>query len=550
MKLFVFESGNLQTNSSVEALPNQDFIEVDICKETFEEITSKIKTLQKKFVLVSCSGEIYTNELKLNRLIRWAKKNDVVLQVKDVPLCYLQDFPWLSYDLKLKLLFEEGLIKLKNPERIIKKKFLACDSCAVRSFCPGADLRFENQVYPIFKPKDEILIKAKRGFGLKEKVAVFGKFKDYNDFESILKAVKKGFDSFGGVEKLVPKGSKVLIKPNLAEPLPPEKVATTHPVVIKAIVRVLKQVTNEIYISDLAAGTNYQAFDRLMTVTGMKDVALSENVKIVDMSKDGYTVKRIPNYYLVEKTDFLSFLDKVDLIINVPKMKTHGLTFFTCCVKSCFGLIHPDERKYIHSFVDRFNFAKGVVDVYSRLKDKFALHVVDGIIGMEGDEGPSYGDPVNVGLLFFGKDGVAVDTVVSKVMGYEPEHLPTVKFATEKYLGEGYTDNIQIVGDFKDVVEIIHPNFKKHSLFNLLNPIKNEAEFGKAYIYKVSIDQHKCTLCKTCFNSCPVGAIVFDEIGKRLKVIEDKCIHCYTCHEVCPYGAIKLTKSPNFQKNI
>ena len=541
MEIFVFEDEDIISSGDIKVIPKGNFIEVDLAKQSFDNIIAIIRNSKKKYVLVSCSNDIYNTELKMHKLILWALKKNLILQIKDVPLCYLQDFPWLSYDLKLKFLNEEGLVK----GFVEKNKSVACEKCALKQFCPGVESRFKNQVFAVFKSKDEVLLKAKRGFGIKEKVAVLGKFKDYQDFSSILNAITKGLDEFGGVEKLIPKGAKVLIKPNLAELLPPEKAATTHPTIIQAVVRMVKEVTDKIYISDLAAGTNYQNFEKLITITGIKDVAVAENVKVVDMSKDGFVVKKIKNYFWLEKTDYLSFLDDVEVIINVPKMKTHGLTFFTCCVKSCLGLIHPEERKYIHSKEDRFDFAKGVVDVYSRIKDKIVLHVVDGVMAMEGDEGPSYGDPVNTGLIVIGQDGVAVDAVISKVMGYVPEHLPTLKYAAQKYLGEAFLENTQIVGDFKDANEITHKGFKKHSLFSYLNRFKNEKDFGRAYIYRVSIDQTKCNLCKTCYNSCPAGSIVFDDSG-RLAVAEDKCIHCYTCHEVCPSGAIKLTKAPNF----
>jgi len=541
MSLFVFDDVSVK-DKSIEQIPLQDCLTFDISNQSYEEIISSINDSNVKCVVLSCSGDIYKNELTLFKLLKFLSEQKIVVQVKDIPLCYLQDYPWFSYDLKLKLLSDEGLIEGVKQ----KQFFIDCEKCTLKSFCPGAEQRFSNQVYRVFKPAEEVLLKAKKGFGIKEKVAVFGKFNDYSDLDALVESVKKGFEYFGGVEKLIPKGAKVLIKPNLAERLTPDKAATTHPKIIQAIVRAIKNVAGEIFISDLAAGTNYQAFDELMTKTGMKDVALEENVKIIDMSRFGYVVKKIKNYFWLEKTDFLSFLDQVDVVINVPKMKTHGITFFTCCVKSSFGVIHPEERKYIHAKEDRFEFAKGVVDVYSVFKDKIALHVVDGIIGMEGDEGPSYGDPVNTGLILIGKDGVAVDAVVSKVMGYEPKHIPTIKFAIQKYLGEGDLENIKIVGDFKEVQQIIYPGFKKNSLFNFLNTFKNEKDFGKAYIYKVSIDSSKCNLCMTCYNSCPVGAIVFDKSEKKLRVVEDKCIHCYTCHEVCPHGAIKLNKAPNF----
>lgn len=548
---FVFLDGmnylkiNENSDSKIIFIDETSYAKIDLDEiDSFDKIDSVLKKIngeKKDYVLISNrSNEIYNKEKYLIRFIESLLNQGFSVNVKDVPLCYLQEYPELSYELKLKLLSEEGII---TGFKETGSFFEDCDYCNLKSVCPGYSKKYENQVFAVFKNKDSIIRSVKHSLNINTKVAVLGKFKDYSDLDLITKKIKSGFDFFGGLEKVIPRDSKILIKPNLAEPFTPDKAATTHPQVIKAIVRVLKERTNKIFISDLSAGTNYKKHEELMEITGMKKIAEEENVKIVNLSLGDFPEKKIKNYYWVEKTNVVDFLDEIDFIINVPKLKTHGITFFTGCIKAVFGLIHPEERKYIHSIEDKVKFAQGIIDVYSIIKDKIAMNIMDGIIGMEGDEGPSYGDPKLVGLIILGKDGVAVDSVSSKLIGYDALNLPIIKYADLKSIGIGNLEEIEIVGDFKDFDEFYVLDFKKNSLFDYLNTKKKEQGYGKLFVYEAYIDQDKCKKCYTCFESCPVGAIY--KSNDSVYIDQEKCIHCYTCQEVCPHGSVSLKKVNN-----
>ncbi|MFH0875082.1 MAG: DUF362 domain-containing protein [archaeon] len=350
--------------------------------------------------------------------------------------------------------------------------------------------------------------------------------KSYSDVKS---AVKKALDAIGGLEKFVKSNYKVLLKPNICDPLLPEKCATTHPFFVKAVIELVKEITPNIAVGEQAASCESGNTLKAAKISGILAVCKSTGVNFLNLQEEGFTPKKIPNHYVLEKTDFCKAIFEYDLIINLPKFKTHQLTLITGAIKNTFGLIHPDERHYLHkNFTKIDDFSKGIVDVYSFVLP--GLTIMDAVNCMEGNEGPSYGKPVLVGCVIAGIDGVAVDSVAAKITGFNPENIPIIKYAAEKGIGIRDASAIQIAGDGISTV-----NFEKTSKY--CDKKSKLAPF-------IGV---RCKKCGACYKNCPAKAI--ESIEGKYVISKDKCIKCYCCMEVCVHEAVELRKSTITQNN-
>ena len=526
--------------------PNADFVvykgeyallylDDDISFDSLKEKLRKVdfsKLREKKTFIFHRGDKIFRTEKYLTYLMIFLAKAGIEFQAVGIPSCYLQDRLSSSYEIK-------AFMKENETEFENYFYFEDCKACRLRCACPGALQKYADQVFPVFSDKRKALSSISQEIKAKPKV-ILSKIEDY-DAALIEKHIVESFEKLGLLRQIGSE-TKILIKPNLAEPFSPEKAATTHPAIVESIIMLLIKKCNpeNIFLADVSAGTNYKESEKAYSNTGMQKIADHYGIKIIQSKDMQFLYKQCTNSYWLDGTDYLTIINDVDFIINVPKFKTHGISFFTGAVKNIFGTIHPEERKFIHAREDKEEFCKGLVDCFSGIAHKVAVNVIDAIIGMEGDEGPSYGNPKKIGALIISRDPVAADATACRLVGYNPEAMPTIKLGKEKLLGEFEEKEIDIS---KDVSSMQVKDFKKNSLFDFINKHKKEKGFGKTFLYNVKITE-KCVKCGSCFHSCPVKAIDIDENGKYY-INQHNCIRCYTCHECCPNHAIELIKIKN-----
>jgi ferredoxin len=219
-------------------------------------------------------------------------------------------------------------------------------------------------------------------------------------------------------------------------------------------------------------------------------------------------------------------------IINLPKMKTHGLTMYTGAIKNLFGTICGADKTRIHALGASIGgFSQCLVDLFSFLKPKIKLTIMDAIIAMEG-RGPGVaGKPVEMNLILASADVVALDAVAFRLMGHNPKKVPAIKLAAEQGLGQIKQEEIEIVG------EKIAKHKKKFKLpFSAAIARIPFARFSKIIL---SVPKYRggCTNCQTCVKACPksVITIVKNKKGEPEPQIDySGCISCFTCSEVCP----------------
>jgi len=332
----------------------------------------------------------------------------------------------------------------------------------------------------------------------------------------------------GGIESIVQKGDRVLLKPNMLSAKLPEMGVTTHPLILEALIVQVQDAGGEVWIGDSPSGV-WKGIQRYWKNTGYEDLANRTGARLVSFEADG-TVEREVNgrIYHLAKTVF-----DADVVINVPKLKTHGLTFYTGAIKNLYGTLPGFQKtKYHKEFPNPVEFSQVILDIYTCVRP--TLTIMDAVIAMEGN-GPATGDLRKVGLLLGSTDGVALDAVANRIMGFKNAEVPTTRFAGERGVGENDIEKIQIRGVPVRDVMVDDFNLPSTHLANYV-PKFLVNWVGRFVWVRPTVDKDKCTGCAVCAKSCPVNAI---EMQNGIPVTDyEKCINCLCCNESCPEGAV------------
>jgi len=356
------------------------------------------------------------------------------------------------------------------------------------------------------------------------------KCRDYQP-SLVLEATRKAIDLIGGISGFIRPKSRVLVKPNLLLAKEPESGIDTHPEVVRAVVKILKEINCTLYLGDSPSvfGNQIENVDEVYRRSGVKKICEEEGIELVKFDKKRWR----------GKFPLTAWLDNCDYVVSIPKFKTHDLTILTGAIKNLFGLVSGTYKTELHkNYFERNDFAKILVDIYQEAKP--ALTVVDGIIAMEGD-GPATGGKLrHLGLLLAGSDCVALDAIMALIMGLEPFDILSTKEASARGLGVAQVKSISILGEkLEDLMggPFILPSTSMKK--NLPRPIMEIAK--KLIKYYPYVKQDKCIQCMACIKACPNKIISLKK--NRIVIDYRKCISCFCCQEVCPEAAIKVKKS-------
>ncbi|KLU65305.1 pyuvate ferredoxin oxidoreductase subunit delta [Desulfosporosinus acididurans] len=340
-----------------------------------------------------------------------------------------------------------------------------------------------------------------------------------SSYENCHEAVERIFRQF----PLDLKGKRVVIKPNVLRSATPEEGITTHPAVLKAVINeVVKQRP-----ASLIVGDNPGVFSYGMNEKAFEDTGLMEAAGIYYRNLGAETVSMEMNSPYIEHALISRAILDADVYISIPKFKTHGLTGLSCAIKNNFGLLAGALKAETHKRAGNpLNFAEALVEVFAlKIPD---LVIVDGVLAMEGN-GPASKDLVNLGKIIAGVDPVAVDTVVAHMMGF-PDLPRTIELAAAKGYGISELSRIHIDGN----LEVI-PGFKLPQTDQRGQTSVNTMDSITAV--RPLVDKELCSLCGTCIEHCPNGALTMDEYPI---VSPELCITCFCCQELCPQKAIEL----------
>ena len=363
------------------------------------------------------------------------------------------------------------------------------------------------------------------------------------DEEKIYSLLKQGLDLLGGVEALIPKEAKILLKPNLLKKAEVEKAVITHPVVVGAFARILRENGYEHIV--LADSCGHGTTQAVIRGTGMDTYLEKYHIPAIDYSegvKTAYPQGIQAKEFILPK----ELLDQ-DCVISLSKMKTHALERITGAVKNSYGFVYGFHKAKGHTqYPSADSFARMLIDLNKCVAPK--LYVMDGIVAMEGN-GPGSGDPVPMNVMLMSTDPVALDSVFSYLIYLKPEMVPTNYHGEKMGLGTWKEEKITLMtpdGEISmaDAVKRYgNPDFNVDRTEVRKNIWTRMAGALKIFQKKPYIETDKCVRCGICVQSCPVpGKAVDFRKGKDKPPVYDyrKCIRCFCCQEMCPKKAIKV----------
>jgi len=335
-------------------------------------------------------------------------------------------------------------------------------------------------------------------------------------------------------------GKRVALKPNLITGVSPESGIVTDPAFFEAAVKLVKKYKGTPVLLESPA---FMPLDRVLKKTGYDEVVEREGLEIAD-TRDVVDIEN-PNarkfrYFTVAK----GFME-ADYILNLPKLKTHGLTYYTGAVKNLFGLIHGLSKSKWHIKAPSADqFVIFLIDFYEALmlhkKNQF-IHIVDGIRGLEGEGPGTSGRAKIANVVIAGTDGAAVDSVSVRTVSLDYKRLRTSMEAQDRGLGCYDMESVQILGEsLESFTAVFDPPVTKSGM--------TRWPFNSRFVKNLLVEKpvphgDKCTLCYQCKKICPAGAIDKKHGDKKIPSYDyDKCIRCYCCMEVCPEAAISLRK--------
>ncbi len=341
----------------------------------------------------------------------------------------------------------------------------------------------------------------------------------------------------------------VLLKPNILMGKPAERAVNTHPEVVRAVIQWVKKFNpSKIYVCDSAGGQKPGITETAMKESGILDICEEEGAICVPFEKTEREIYKVKDALELKEISSSRLIREADLIINIPKIKTHWQCTLTCCIKNMFGTVLLANKAKTHAqaaVLDRF--CSALADIYSVSKPQ--LTVIDGYYCQEG-QGPSSGDVVKLDIILAGYDGVALDSAVCKIIGFDPSEVLYLEKAEKKKLGTTDLNNVEFLGE---PIESVFRQFKRPKLKPISMPLPRWlADYIGKTIFKASVkfNSEKCKLCSTCWTNCPVNAINPPKELKKGNIPKwdkKKCITCFCCVELCPHEAVKFKL--NYVKN-
>jgi uncharacterized protein (DUF362 family) len=280
-------------------------------------------------------------------------------------------------------------------------------------------------------------------------------------------AIERQFELLGGLEKFVKAGDSVLIKPNLIAPRSPRHATQTDPAVILETARLLKDFGAKPFVGDSPAWGN---------VFGcIKALRLTKPLRELDVPVR--QLNRPKKFRVGEKkagANISTVALDADVIINLPKFKSHQQLVATFAVKNMFGCVSGKQKAYWHFAQGKTTeqFCEFLIEIYKFLEP--ALTIIDGVIAMDGP-GPIMGRARPLGWIVGGTDPLACEAICCRLVNIKPEELPIIKAARQMNFGCSEPDKIKILGD--DFSNRVCTDFKIPKLipvrFSLLHVLKS-----------------------------------------------------------------------------
>ncbi|MGD9826106.1 DUF362 domain-containing protein [Desulfobacter sp.] len=352
---------------------------------------------------------------------------------------------------------------------------------------------------------------------------------DY-DAANVASAVDRAVTLCGGMEQFVRPGQRVLLKPNMLSAAPLEQRVTTDPAVVRAVGKLVLKAGGRIIIGDSPA---IDRVSRISRVNGMKAVAAELGADLIEFCRP--ILARTPQGSIYHALELEDTALTADVVINLPKLKTHCMMLLTMGVKNLFGTVVGPRKSqwHMHAGTNRILFADLLLDICRTVKP--ALTILDAVWGMQG-RGPNNGTPCHLGFLAASCDPLAMDLALAPLLGAHPASFPLYSAAVRRGLAKSHGSDTQMVGD--DPNGLIPKDFQLPVLESAMQvPVFLSGLIRRHLTSRPVQDPVLCQGCGKCAAVCPPGSLRLLET-RRAVIDHLTCIRCYCCQEVCPANAI------------
>lgn len=273
-------------------------------------------------------------------------------------------------------------------------------------------------------------------------------------------SLDRGLELIGGLDL---KGGEVVIKPNICNSKNPYGMVLTDIGLITEVISRLKPLARRVTVveSDNIDGPA----EKRIRDSGLMERLEKLDVEFINLTReDDFEVHKVAGAEIQIPRKVL----EADYFVNIPKIKTCGPTLVTLSIKNLFGLIPTPKKSRLHGLLDE-------VLPYLAKIIRHSLIVVDGIMAMEGN-GPVIGTPRPLGLIVLGRNPVEVDSVITSLMGFNPDDVNHIARAHRMGVGEMSLEKIEVLGDaWKGIRPFERP-------YTLKASIKCLKSIGKLYL--------------------------------------------------------------------
>lgn len=361
------------------------------------------------------------------------------------------------------------------------------------------------------------------------------------DPDATVDAVRRVLAPLGGMERFVRPGATVVLKPNLVFGRAPEKAINSHPAVVRAAAILAKEAgAGKIRMGD---SPGYGSARAAMKACGLEAVAEEVGIEMIEFTP----VERTDGERRFIRLELAKELLEADVVINLPKMKTHGQMLMSLAVKNMFGAV-PGARKFQWHYRagrDRALFARVINEIAEAVTPQLSL--MDAVVGMD-ELGPSAGRARPVGFLAASDNPWSLDAVVMDILGVDRRELFILAEKSARRPGGWERPDL-----FGPSPESLRPDdWRLPALVTLqMHGGRVEkylpflARWLRGRVSPLPAANERCTGCGYCVSICPAKAMRLEEgrNGGKVVVKDADCIRCYCCHELCPSQGLRLKGS-------
>lgn len=364
---------------------------------------------------------------------------------------------------------------------------------------------------------------------------------DYSEGETWA-ALERVLAPLGGLDWVEP-GMKIAVKVNLVTQAKPEEAVTTHPGLLCSLVKMLTGRGADVVVGDSPGGLfNAAHVNRVYAAAGMKAVEQAGGRLNQDFEE---RQAQYPEGKVCRQFKYTAYLGEADAIIDLCKLKTHGMMAMTCGAKNMFGAVPGTMKPEYHfRYPDPRDFARMIVDLDEYFKPR--LTIVDAVECMEGN-GPTGGTPRHMGALLASESPHKADLVCASLIGLKREEVPTLEAALERGLIPASVEELAVAGDPS---AFAIPDFQRITTGNshlFQGDGKSLFKRAKGTVMRWALSQRpavkreECVGCGVCRDVCPAKAITM--ANKKPRINRKACIRCFCCQEFCPKGAMKVHRT-------